>query len=263
MMNWEALPKPAEVAENRLIDAILEGVFPPGSSLPAERELAAQIGVTRPTLRETLQRLARDGWLEIRHGKPTRVRDLWQEGSLGVLGAIAHRPEHLPPDFIFHLLTIRRLLAPAYTRLAVERDPQAIQDRLAALLHLEDTPEAYTDSDLDLHCALTIASGNPIFTLILNGFRDLYQSVGRQYFTPAPARQRSRRFYQDLLSAVVDRDPLRAEAVALEVMADSLDLWRAAEQTLPQNTPPAATTAAQQAAEQTKKQTGAQSPGGA
>ncbi|VEI44878.1 fatty acid metabolism regulator [Actinobacillus equuli] len=34
--------------------------------------------MTRTTLREVLQRLARDGWLHIQHGKPTRVNDVWE-----------------------------------------------------------------------------------------------------------------------------------------------------------------------------------------
>jgi len=64
MMQWDTPMKPAELAENRLVEAILEGTFPINSSLPAERELAEMLGVTRPTLREVLQRLSRDGWLE-------------------------------------------------------------------------------------------------------------------------------------------------------------------------------------------------------
>jgi DNA-binding FadR family transcriptional regulator len=48
-MNWETRPKPADLAESRLIVAILDGHFPIGDTLPAERELATQLGVTRPT----------------------------------------------------------------------------------------------------------------------------------------------------------------------------------------------------------------------
>jgi GntR family negative regulator for fad regulon and positive regulator of fabA len=53
-MEWDAPQKPAEWTESRLIQAILEGDFPINSTLTAERELAVQLGVTRPTLRETL-----------------------------------------------------------------------------------------------------------------------------------------------------------------------------------------------------------------
>ncbi len=66
---------PAGFAEEYIIESIWNSRFPPGSILPAERELSELIGVTRTTLREVLQRLARDGWLTIQHGKPTRVND--------------------------------------------------------------------------------------------------------------------------------------------------------------------------------------------
>lgn len=69
---------PAGFAEEYIIESIWNSRFPPGSILPAERELSELIGVTRTTLREVLQRLARDGWLTIQHGKPTRVNDFWK-----------------------------------------------------------------------------------------------------------------------------------------------------------------------------------------
>jgi len=81
-MNWYSPKKPAEIAESRLIQAILTDKFSINSNLPAERELAELLGVTRPTLREALQRLERDGWLEIHQGKPTRIRNYWEEGNL-------------------------------------------------------------------------------------------------------------------------------------------------------------------------------------
>ena len=56
---------PAGFAEEYIIESIWNNRFAPGSILPAERELSELIGVTRTTLREVLQRLARDGWLTI------------------------------------------------------------------------------------------------------------------------------------------------------------------------------------------------------
>ena len=111
-MNWDIPQRPAELAETRLINAMLDDQFPINSHLPPERTLAAQLGVTRPTLREALQRLARDGWIEIHHGKSTRVRDYWHEGSLAVLGTIARRQDHIPPEFVPNLLQVRAVLAP-------------------------------------------------------------------------------------------------------------------------------------------------------
>ena len=224
-MDWQPAPRPAELAESRLIAAILDGSFPVNSTLPPERELAAQLGVPRPTLREALQRLARDGWLEIRHGRLTRVRDYWAEGGLGVLAAIARHQDGLAPDFVPNLLSLRLLLAPAYARLAVEHEPEAVADLLGDYAALPDDPQDLAAADWALHRALTIASGNPVFTLILNGFGDLYLRLAVRYFALPRARRRSRRFYADLLDAARAADGARAEQVARAVMAESLALW--------------------------------------
>jgi GntR family negative regulator for fad regulon and positive regulator of fabA len=225
-MNWDITPRPAELVENRLINAIIDEEFPINSNLPAERQLARQLGVTRPTLREALQRLARDGWLEIRHGKSTRVRDYWHEGNLAVLGTIARHQDHLPPDFVPNLLQVRALLAPAYARLAVKRAAKNLAKFLQGHQDLLDTPDVFAKADWELHQFLTIESGNPVFTLILNGFRELYSSMGSLYFTPPKARARSRQYYADLLAAAQARDAERAEALTREVMQDSIDLWK-------------------------------------
>ncbi len=142
-MNWSVPDKPAELTENRLVAAFLDGTFPVDSNLPAERELALQLGVTRPTLREALQRLARDGWIEIRQGKPTRVRNYWQEGNLAVLAAIARRRQDLPANFVPDLLSVRILLAPAYARLAIERTPGCIVNLLEVFPIREKHPEGF------------------------------------------------------------------------------------------------------------------------
>jgi len=51
--------KPAAFAERQLIGAILDGSYPAGDALPGERALSQALGVTRPSICETLQRLAR------------------------------------------------------------------------------------------------------------------------------------------------------------------------------------------------------------
>jgi len=227
-MHWDSPLRPAELIETRLINAILDDQFAINTNLPPERDLAAQLGVTRPTLREGLQRLARDGWIEIRHGKSTRVRDYWHEGNLSVLGAIARYMDRLPTDFVPNLLQIRELLAPTYAQLAVKRAAKSLSRFLPRYLDVPDTPKDFAQFDWELHYRLTVESGNPIFTLILNGFKDLYPVMGQVYFASTNARARSRKFYGDLLKAVQANDPARANRVMRVVMADSVKLWKSA-----------------------------------
>jgi GntR family negative regulator for fad regulon and positive regulator of fabA len=225
-MAWDPPLRPAELAETRLISAILDGQFPINSTLPPERDLSGQLGVTRPTLREALQRMARDGWVEIHHGRPTRVRDYWHEGNLGVLSALAAGPGSLPPEFVPNLLAVRLALAPAYTRLAVERSARAITELLEAYQAIDDSPDAFAEADWHLHRVLTIASGNPVFTLILNGFGTLYHNMARRYFASPEARGHSRDFYSGLLSSARSTDADGAEVLTRRVMRESIEIWR-------------------------------------
>ena len=226
MIVWSTPQKPAELTESRLISAILDGNFPVNSPLPPERELALSLGVTRPTLREALQRLSRDGWIEIHQGRPTRVRDYWQEGNLLILSAIARHQQHLPADFVPNLLHVRALLAPEYTRLAIHNASSEVIRLLESMQSLPDAAPVFTRVDLELHCRLTILSGNPIFTLILNGFTDLYHSMGSRYFLSPLTRDHSRSYYKKLLSAALSNDIFMAEEVTRAVMRESLELWQ-------------------------------------
>lgn len=226
MDQWNPVQRPAGIAEQRLLEAILGGHFPANTTLPGERDLAAQVGVTRPTLREALQRLARDGWLDIQHGKPTRVRDYWQEGNMGVLSALAQMPNHQPPDFVAHLLEIRVLMAPAYTRQAIEGAAPEIAARLAEYPAIEDSPSAFARADWDLHHLLTLRAANPIFCLLLNSFQSLYQVMGERYFAAAENRDRSRAYYAALLACARDGAFTEAESLTREVMEASLALWK-------------------------------------
>lgn len=217
--------RPAAHAEGELVSRILSRHFPPDSTLPSERELALQLGVTRPTLREALQRLDRDGWIEVRHGKSTRVRDIWREGGLNVLAAVVRNGGPLPDRFVANLLEVRLAMAPAYARAAIAEQPQVIAELLQAGKRPAQTAEDFGEFDWRLHLALTTASQNPVFTLILNGFGDLYRVMAVLYFEAPAARRASTAFYDALEQAAKKQQPERAEKVAREAMQQSLDHW--------------------------------------
>lgn len=222
--------RPAAHAEGELVSLILSRGFPPGSTLPPERDLAARLGVTRPTLREALQRLDRDGWLEIRHGKATRVRDIWREGGLNVLSAVVRHGAELPPRFVTNLLEVRLAMAPAYARQAADENPALVLERLAT--RPDDTAEAYADFDWQLHVLLAAASNNPVFTLILNGFGALYQVLAVPYFDAPAARRASANFYDALERAVRTGKSSRAEQVTRDAMEHSLERWLTVERAM-------------------------------
>ena len=76
-MSYEKIkqPKLADVIENRLETMILDGSLKLGEKLPAERELAKQFDVSRPSLREAMHRLESKGLLTRRHGEGTYIKE--------------------------------------------------------------------------------------------------------------------------------------------------------------------------------------------
>lgn len=228
---WPALEKPVEAAYNRIALSILNGAFQANSILPNEYSLAELLGVTRSTLREALQRLSANGMIEIRHGKPTRVRDIWVEGNMNTLACLVHLPyPEITSQWAGQMLEVRLALTPAYTGLAVRTNAEAVCRLLEEQVSgLKDQPEVFAKADWDVHHGLTILSKNVIFTLILNGFKDYYQILAQRYFEQKKWRQHSQQFYLDLYKAAEAKDELKAAELSKKVMADSILHWQEVE----------------------------------
>ncbi|MDA8370506.1 MAG: GntR family transcriptional regulator [Nocardiopsaceae bacterium] len=131
-----------------LLELITRRRLPPGRHL-VENELAEQLGVSRQPVREALQRLSNEGWVDLRPG----------------FGAFVHQPSENEAD---QLLAVRTLLETESARLAATAaSPEGIK-RLrelcregAAGLERED-PEAMVDLNADLHRCITELSGNAV-----------------------------------------------------------------------------------------------------
>ena len=208
-----------------MLTSILNGTYPPGETLPSERELAKQMGVTRPTLRETLKGLASEGWVTIRQGKPTVMNDYWKEGGLGLLSTLSVYGEFLPEGFITNLLEIRVILFPAMGRLAARNAPEVLSDYLKGLEHLAEKAEVFAEYDWGLQVLMARNSDNPVFPLILNDFALIFGNMALPYFSRQKARDVSRAYYQDL-SEAINQGGEDVERVVRQVMEKSLEIWK-------------------------------------
>ena len=216
--------RPAQFVKKTLITAILEGTYASGTSLPNERSLAEQMGVTRPTLRETLQRLAAEGWITIQHGKPTVVNDYWREGGLRLLGTLSKYRDYLPAGFISHLLQVRLTILPAIAGLAVRFRPDSMLHYLADAHALAENAQAFADYDWNLQMLMARNSQNPVFSLILNDFSGIFAGMAVRYFCRSEARWASRNFYGELTNAIENgNDPV--EDIVRRAMAQSIAIW--------------------------------------
>ncbi len=169
---------PAALAEEYLIKSIWSNRFPAGSDLPAERELADIIGVTRTTLREVLQRLARDGWLSIQHGKPTKVNNIWETAGPNIISTLIHLDESITPTIISNVVSLRTRMGEYFIPKAIKADHLASSSLLKDLESLQDTAQAYAEFDYKLYREFTFIANKPVYGLILNSFKDLYLKNG-------------------------------------------------------------------------------------
>lgn len=142
---------------------ILSGTVARGAQLPSERDLAAALGVSRPTVREALIALEVAGLVEVRIGVGAFVSS--GEKTAGVLPETGHSP--------LEIIAARRILEPEIAALASLNATDEHRARLGATLatmRTELTTSQWSAaSDRDLHLTIADAAGNLVLRDILAG----------------------------------------------------------------------------------------------
>jgi GntR family negative regulator for fad regulon and positive regulator of fabA len=213
-------------AERHLIESIVSGIYPPNSDLPGERTISKEIDIARPALREAMQRLSRDGWLDIQQGKPTRVRDYLKDGNLNILAGLLKADPDLVPNLVPDLLEMWQLLAPQYTASSVRRAPGLILDLLESLDKTPDQAEAYAISMWRLHHMLIAYCDNLVYGLIFNTFRDFYNQLAIYYYNTPEHRGLARDLWSALTPAVESLDTETAAQLVFGFVASTADFWK-------------------------------------
>ncbi|MFF9001078.1 FadR/GntR family transcriptional regulator [Streptomyces achromogenes] len=157
-------------AIGQIRELIRSGALPPGSKLPPEAELAAQLGLSRNLAREAVKALAVARILEVRRGDGTYVTSLQPSLLLEGLGGAM---ELLESDTaaLKDLMEVRRLLEPVATALAATRisDEQLaeVKTHLDAMREARDDVELLNLHDAAFHRAVIAATGNDTLLSLL------------------------------------------------------------------------------------------------
>ncbi|WP_439241430.1 MULTISPECIES: fatty acid metabolism transcriptional regulator FadR [unclassified Lonepinella] len=228
MTNRQPLLKaqsPAALAEEYIVQSIWNQHFPAGTDLPAERELADKIGVTRTTLREVLQRLAREGWLSIQHGKPTHVNNIWETGGPNIISKIIQLDRGIMPTIIANVVSLRTKMAEYYIPEAVRLNPEESLKLFENLTALSDDAQAYAKFDYYLFRQFTFIANKPVYGLILNSFKQMYHQVAHLFFVNPTSRQIALAFYQALQQACEMKDSEQVAACMALHRERSTAIW--------------------------------------
>ncbi|MFL7812539.1 MAG: hypothetical protein AB8I40_02565, partial [Anaerolineales bacterium] len=179
-----------------------------------------------PALREAMQRLSRDGWLDIQQGKPTRVRDYLKDGNLNILSGLLKADPDLVPNLVPDLLGMWELLAPDYTASSVRRAPGLILDLLEGFSRLPDEPEDYAASMWELHHTLIAYCDNLVYGLIFNTFKDFYGQLARYYYGEPSRRQLARELWEGLASPIQNLDTETAAGLVAGYVSRTKAFWQ-------------------------------------
>jgi GntR family transcriptional regulator, transcriptional repressor for pyruvate dehydrogenase complex len=198
-------------------DMLTRGELHPGSRLPVEKDLAAQLGVSRGSLREGVRALATLGVLETRQGDGTYVTALDPRTLLVPLGFLADLQQ---PAHAADLLAVRRVLETESVSLAAIRLTDEELGELDRVLQgvdgiLEHEPdmdlEAFIEADAQFHRIIARASGNPplaaiIDTLVGRTFRArLWRAISHR-----GSVRETQAEHRAILDELARRDPERA-----------------------------------------------------
>ncbi|NUR69232.1 MAG: FadR family transcriptional regulator [Hamadaea sp.] len=201
----------------RLRELIQSGELPPGSKLPPEQQLAADLGVGRNIMREAVSALVAARVLEVRRGNGTFVTSLQPRLLLEGIGDAV---ELLQGENLLELTEVRRLFEPVATALAATRiSPQQLAEvrgHLDAMRAAADDVELLNQHDAAFHRTVIAATGNETLLTVLDGIssRTLRARVWRG-LVDADAAGQTLREHQAIYTALVTGDAILAQAAAL------------------------------------------------
>ena len=219
--------KPKRISDlvfEQLRDLIFKGRIKPGEQLMTERELAENLSVSRPTVREAINRLVALRLLEHRQGQGTFVvSPSAEKNSLGV----PHDLDGSLADLLEVRLGLECNAVMMAARRATEED---IRDMEKSLRDMETEIGAGglgSDADVRFHMAIAYATKNMVQIHIMRSFYDLLfygiKSNLQYLYTEPVTLETIIRQHHDILKAVCDRDPQLAYSAMREHIMFVLD----------------------------------------
>jgi DNA-binding FadR family transcriptional regulator len=206
---------------------IAAGEFALGSRLPPERDLAAQLGVSRPSVREALIALEVEGLVEVRMGSGIYVT---------ALAPVAQAREFDAALGPFDIIRARQLIEGELAALAARHGSTVVTKRLrASIKRMEDDIARGVLpilGDRDFHVAMAEASANAALVRVVTDLFDernnpLFEQLGRHFENPRSWRQAVTE-HRAVLRAVVAGDVAAARAAMRIHLGNSHDRFAAA-----------------------------------
>ncbi|HEY7265131.1 MAG TPA: FadR/GntR family transcriptional regulator [Trebonia sp.] len=212
-------------AIEKIKQMIISGRVRPGEKLPKEADLAAELGLSRNSLREAVRALSLINVLDVRQGDGTYATSLAPSLLLEALSFIVdfHRD-----DTVLEFLEVRRILEPAATALAALRMPEPDKSELGKLLDattIDSSVDDFVATDLEFHKKIAIGSGNSVLaSLVDNMSMPTTRARVWRGMTEPRALERTLAEHRAIYQAIVSGEPELARSWAAVHVA-GIETW--------------------------------------
>lgn len=196
---------------NQLTELIRSGELRPGGRLPSEREMAEQLGVSRPPLREALRALEYAGIIETRYGDGIYVKSTDFPTEANPLFS-----NILNQYSLEEMIEMRQIVEKAAIELAVERATEEDMDAIRAIQaeskRALNNTENFVECDFAFHSAVAEAARNSMLFKTVKTMRKMMAEFNRDLLDSRTFRANVLRQHQAILDALEGRNSVEAVA---------------------------------------------------
>jgi GntR family transcriptional repressor for pyruvate dehydrogenase complex len=227
--------KPKRISDQvfeQLKDLIFKGQLKPGDQLMTERELAQSMGVSRPTVREAINKLVTMGLLEQRQGQGTFVNSPADDADKNPLAAVINGHDVSLQDLLEVRLGLECNAVALAARRATEEDLHELGKNLAQMIEeIKSGKEGLgSNADLSFHMAIAYATRNLVQIHIMRSFYDLLffgikENLQHLYSDPSNL-DRVIEQHQAIVEAIRKRDPEAATEAMRKHITFVIDFFR-------------------------------------
>jgi GntR family transcriptional regulator, transcriptional repressor for pyruvate dehydrogenase complex len=211
---------PDEVFEQIVAD-VVDGELAPGETLPSERRLAEVLRVSRPAVREALQRMTQAGLVEVRQGDATTVRDFRRHAGLDLLPRLLRPRGEVNLAVARSILEARLHIGPKIASLAAERAGGALETVLRqaiAALEADEDPINRQRHALTFWEHVVDGADSIAFRLMFNSLRAAYEPALAALATIMADEVGRPEAYRALADAIVAGDADAARVAAEDLL---------------------------------------------
>lgn len=216
------------VVADELLDRIIAGDFPPGSSVPGELELCAKHEVSRMTVREAMKTLEAQRILSVERGRGTFVNPLSRWASLEAVLRAASEGQNEAAASV-QLIELRRMLETGACELAAARisdvDIQALFGHVAAMraAHEVNNVAAFVEADLAFHDLILRSSENVFVAVLFEPLHRVLEKRRAETSAVTTIQEHAIGHHQNIAVALESRDPAKAREAMDSHMQQTLD----------------------------------------